>query len=86
MRRPGTGRDVTRLLADFGHDLPASTVEPARAKEARLFARASRRGPAARDIGWMIEELRVSLFAQVLGTAHSVSAKRIRAAMTAATP
>ena len=46
----------------------------------------ARRGPAARDIGWMIEELRVSLFAQVLGTAHSVSAKRIRAAMTAATP
>ena len=29
------------------------------------------------DLGWMIEELRVSLFAQVLGTAKPVSAKRI---------
>ena len=31
---------------------------------------------------WMIEEFRVSLFAQQLGTAHPVSAKRIRAALT----
>jgi ATP-dependent helicase HrpA len=28
-------------------------------------------------IGWMIEELRVSLFAQQLGTPYPVSAKRI---------
>lgn len=31
----------------------------------------------------MIEELRVSLFAQSLGTAYSVSAKRVRAAIAA---
>jgi ATP-dependent helicase HrpA len=31
---------------------------------------------------WMLEELRVSLFAQQLGTAHPVSAKRIRSALT----
>lgn len=38
--------------------------------------------PAAlAGIGWMIEELRVSLFAQQLGTAHPVSAKRIYQAM-----
>ncbi|MGH8869645.1 MAG: ATP-dependent RNA helicase HrpA [Actinomycetes bacterium] len=37
-------------------------------------------------VRWMIEELRVSLFAQRLGTAHPVSEKRIRAAMDAATP
>ncbi len=30
---------------------------------------------------WMIEELRVSLFAQQLGTAHPVSVKRVRAAI-----
>jgi ATP-dependent helicase HrpA len=33
------------------------------------------------DIGWMIEELRVSLFAQTLGTRGPVSEKRIRRAL-----
>jgi ATP-dependent helicase HrpA len=38
--------------------------------------------PAAlRDIGWMIQELRVSYFAQTLGTAYPVSEKRIFKAM-----
>jgi ATP-dependent helicase HrpA len=32
------------------------------------------------DYRWLIEELRVSLFAQQLGTAHSVSAKRVEQA------
>jgi ATP-dependent helicase HrpA len=42
--------------------------------------------PAAlREIGWMIEELRVSLFAQPLGTAFPVSPKRIAKAIAAAT-
>ncbi len=35
------------------------------------------------SIGWMLEELRVSLFAQTLGTAYPVSAKRIRRAVDA---
>jgi ATP-dependent helicase HrpA len=35
------------------------------------------------DIGWLLEELRVSLFAQQLGTAVPISAKRVRAAMAA---
>jgi ATP-dependent helicase HrpA len=30
-----------------------------------------------KDAKWMIEELRVSLFAQQLGTAYPISAKRI---------
>ena len=30
---------------------------------------------------WMLQELRVSLFAQTLGTAHPVSEKRIYKAM-----
>ena len=35
------------------------------------------------EVGWLLEELRVSLFAQTLGTAAPISAKRIRAAMAA---
>ncbi|MEA4943679.1 MAG: ATP-dependent RNA helicase HrpA [Propionicimonas sp.] len=35
------------------------------------------------EIGWLLEELRVSLFAQSLGTTAPVSAKRVRAAMAA---
>ncbi|MFT4294635.1 MAG: ATP-dependent RNA helicase HrpA [Micropruina sp.] len=35
------------------------------------------------DVGWLLEELRVSLFAQTLGTAAPVSAKRVRTAMAA---
>ncbi len=41
-------------------------------------------GPLPRDVtevGWLLEELRVSLFAQSLGTAAPVSAKRVRTAM-----
>ncbi|MGZ4745305.1 MAG: DUF3418 domain-containing protein, partial [Oryzihumus sp.] len=36
-----------------------------------------------RDLRWMVEELRVSLFAQTLGTAYPVSEKRIYKAMDA---
>src|SRR4029453_13955228 len=36
---------------------------------------------AVREIRWMIEELRVSYFAQALGTAYPVSDKRIYRAM-----
>lgn len=36
---------------------------------------------AVAEVGWLLEELRVSLFAQTLGTAAPVSAKRVRAAM-----
>jgi hypothetical protein len=31
------GRDVTRLLADFGHDLPTAPIPATEAKQARLF-------------------------------------------------
>ena len=41
---------------------------------------------AAVEVGWLLEELRVSLFAQSLGTAQSVSAKRVRAAIAAVRP
>ena len=42
---------------------------------------ARRDDPDARDIRWMIEELRVSLFAQTLGTPMPVSEKRIYAVL-----
>jgi ATP-dependent helicase HrpA len=42
-------------------------------------------GPALQDIRWMLEELRVSFFAQQLGTAHPVSETRVRKAMAALT-
>jgi ATP-dependent helicase HrpA len=44
---------------------------------------AARSRPDVRSIRWMIEELRVSLFAQVLGTPAPVSEKRILAALDA---
>ena len=41
------------------------------------------RAARAEPVRWMIEELRVSLFAQSLGTAHPVSEQRIRRAIEA---
>jgi ATP-dependent helicase HrpA len=40
-----------------------------------------RAGADVQELRWMLEELRVSLFAQTLGTAHPVSEKRIYKAM-----
>jgi ATP-dependent helicase HrpA len=37
--------------------------------------------PELVEIGWMLQELRVSYFAQPLGTRGSVSAKRLAAAL-----
>ncbi|MGP5126138.1 ATP-dependent RNA helicase HrpA [Brachybacterium tyrofermentans] len=47
---------------------------------AKLSAR-RRAEPAAREVDWLIEEFRVSLFAQTLGTKQTVSDKRIRKAI-----
>jgi ATP-dependent helicase HrpA len=41
----------------------------------------ARHGEEAREVRWMIEQLRVSLFAQTLGTAGPISEKRILAAL-----
>ncbi|WP_193105340.1 ATP-dependent RNA helicase HrpA [Brachybacterium sp. FME24] len=49
-------------------------------ERAKLSAR-RRAEPEAREIRWMLEELRVSLFAQTLGTKQTVSDKRIRKAV-----
>ncbi|MCV2392740.1 ATP-dependent RNA helicase HrpA [Actinotalea sp. M2MS4P-6] len=42
------------------------------------------RDAALEDVRWMLEELRVSLFAQQLGTPQPVSVKRVRTALAAA--
>ncbi|WP_007024205.1 ATP-dependent RNA helicase HrpA [Saccharomonospora iraqiensis] len=42
--------------------------------------------PALAEIPWMIEELRISYFAQTLGTAYPVSTKRILKALDKAAP
>jgi ATP-dependent helicase HrpA len=51
----------------------AATSSPDPARDATLA-----------DVRWMLEELRVSLFAQQLGTPQPVSVKRIRTALTSA--
>jgi ATP-dependent helicase HrpA len=61
-----------------------SRVEQVRAEYEQMLAALppSRRGDeAVRQIRWMIEELRVNLFAQALGTPYPVSEQRIYRAM-----
>ncbi|MGH3407098.1 MAG: ATP-dependent RNA helicase HrpA, partial [Streptosporangiaceae bacterium] len=67
-------RDAERMAIVHG------VGEDYRAALARL-PEAGRDGPAAREVRWMIEELRVSLFAQTLGTRGPVSERRILAAL-----
>jgi ATP-dependent helicase HrpA len=45
--------------------------------------RGRRPGPDLRQARWMLEELRVSLFAQQMGTAYPISEKRVRKALEA---
>lgn len=60
-------------------DSVAQTWEHVRAKlSARRLAQSD-----AQEIPWLLEEFRVSLFAQTLGTKRTVSDKRIRAAIAA---
>ena len=47
----------------------------------RRLPAGAEKSPKVTKIRWMIEELRVSLFAQRVGTAHPVSARRIRKAV-----
>ncbi|BBE23259.1 hypothetical protein MN0502_21420 [Arthrobacter sp. MN05-02] len=72
VQRDGLGTAVIQRLEDEYDDAVASLA-------------AGRHRPAALTrVRWMIEELRVSLFAQDLGTAYSVSEKRVRTALNEA--
>jgi ATP-dependent helicase HrpA len=66
--RMGTVAQLSREFAQFRATLPM----------------VRRDDPDVREIRWLLEELRVSLFAQTLGTPRPVSEKRILAAMDAA--
>jgi ATP-dependent helicase HrpA len=88
--------DLVRYLRAISRRLDTAAQDPRRDAERMAavrrvtdaYQRALEQLPAARRSGpdvqaarWMIEELRVSLFAQVLGTSGPVSEKRIQAAL-----
>uniref|UniRef100_UPI004044C7F1 ATP-dependent RNA helicase HrpA n=1 Tax=Kytococcus sedentarius TaxID=1276 RepID=UPI004044C7F1 len=73
----------TDLARDTDRLAVVQTVERERADLLAGLDEMERLRPDVRDLRWMTEELRVSLFAQQLGTAHAVSEKRIYAAMDA---
>lgn len=85
--------DVLRYLHAIEHRLARLAEDPAR--DAELMSRLQvledeydrlqevlRPSPQLTDIAWMFQELRVSLFAQSLGTRGKISEKRIRTALT----
>src|SRR5699024_8015761 len=46
------GRDISRLLADFGHALPTHPAPADQVKDPRLFRYAPKRGPRRAGRGW----------------------------------
>ncbi|MGP0222860.1 ATP-dependent RNA helicase HrpA [Paenarthrobacter sp. NCHU4564] len=72
VQRDGLNMAVVQSLED-GYDDAVAALLPGR-----------RAGNELTRVRWMIEELRVSLFAVELGTAYSVSEKRIRTALNQA--
>jgi ATP-dependent RNA helicase HrpA len=89
--------DLVRYLRAISRRLDTAAQDPARdAQRAAAVAQvveayrqtvaalspARRQDAEVRAVRWMIEELRVSLFAQVLGTSGPVSEKRIQAALS----
>ena len=90
--------DLDRYLRGTLHRLERAPLDPARdsrlmaevlgvEEEYGVLLGSLRPAQRAADdvvaVGWMIEELRVSLFAQSLGTAYPVSVKRIERALAA---
>jgi len=78
-------RRLDKAPGELGRDAERTAVVHAVSEDygaalARL-PEAERDAPAAREVRWMIEELRVSLFAQTLGTRGPVSERRILAAL-----
>jgi ATP-dependent helicase HrpA len=68
------GRDAERMAA-------VHRVTDAYQRAVEQLAPDRRSGAGVQAVRWMIEEFRVSLFAQVLGTSGPVSEKRIHAAL-----
>jgi len=78
-------RRLDRLADNAGRDAQQMAVvhrvEDAYRSALASLPAAARAGEAAREIRWMIEELRVSLFAQTIGTPVPVSERRIMTAI-----
>ncbi|GIE74403.1 ATP-dependent helicase [Actinoplanes philippinensis] len=78
---------LDRLGGSLGRDRQLTTqIHEIEAEYRELRNSAPANGPAEeglREIRWMIEELRINYFAQALGTAYTVSDKRIFKAMDA---
>jgi len=77
-------RHLSRYVSGLEHRLGKLREKPERDRE--LMARANRienrfadllKQPAAAEARWLLQELRVSLFAQQLGTAEPVSEQRV---------
>jgi ATP-dependent helicase HrpA len=68
------GRDAQQMAV-------AHRVEDAYRDALAALPAAERSTEAAREIGWQIQELRVSLFAQTIGTQGPVSERRILTAI-----
>jgi ATP-dependent helicase HrpA len=83
------GRRLERLPRDVTGDRDrmqrVHAVEDAYDELRQALSPARAAADDVRDIGWMIEELRVSLWAQQLGTARPVSEQRIYRAIDAIT-
>jgi ATP-dependent helicase HrpA len=88
--------DLVRYLRAISRRLDTAAQDPARDAERTAVVRRvtdrysravaelpppRREDADVRAVRWMIEELRVSLFAQVLGTSGPISEKRIQAAL-----
>ncbi|QVQ53934.1 ATP-dependent RNA helicase HrpA [Spiractinospora alimapuensis] len=89
--------DIVRYLHGIGYRLDKLADNPRRDQThlarivelEREYQRLDETAPPEtadqrREIRWMVQELRVSFFAQSLGTAYTVSEKRVRAAMAEA--
>jgi ATP-dependent helicase HrpA len=74
-------RRIDRLRQDLAKDLSAMdrvhAVEDVWHEALDAVTAGAVVSPELAEVGWMIEELRVSLFAQSLGTAYPVSEKRV---------
>lgn len=75
------GRRLDKLADNAGRDAQQMAVvhrvQDAYASALAALPAEARSGDAAREIRWQIEELRVSLFAQTIGTPAPVSERRL---------
>ncbi|WP_226346047.1 ATP-dependent RNA helicase HrpA [Agilicoccus flavus] len=72
------------IARDAAHTRLVADLDAARTELVASLPAADRTAPDVVALRWRLEELRVSLFAQRLGTAAPVSEKRIRAELAAA--